>query len=132
MIRLDENTYEITMTQYDFGVPITLDAYKADGFNVGERVVFVFRTDKIASKMFDIDEEEYKINLVFDEAEVNRLFDRNIETHRNIRYSIKRYKWDEEQQKYQFLESLENDNGESVFNLKVTGTVRYNGEAEST
>lgn len=125
----NNDTYEITMSQYDFGVPIMLDAGAEEGFHDGETVVFCFQNDRLDDKpcAIHLDEEgKCKITLVFDKEEMDGLFDDQIPTFRNIKYSVKRYKGTE------FLESLENSNNESIFNLKVKGTVKYDGEISST
>jgi len=130
----DENTYQISVSQYDFGVPIVFDAGAAEGFHTGEQIVFVFATDKIDDKIFDVvldEEEKYQFSMAFTEAEANALFDFAVKCDMTIKYSIKRNKWNAEQEKYEFLESLENEQGESMYKLIVKRTVRYNGENQS-
>lgn len=114
-MNINEATYEITTSQYDYGVPIVFDAGKDEGFQINDKIAFVFDTDAISDKTYTVNAEDFSFNLEFSKAEADALFSTDVKNDRQIRYSAKRYKDD------QFLETLV----DSV--LIVKGTVKFNG-----
>lgn len=118
---INEATMEIEVSQYDYGVPIVFEAGKEQGFQVGERIIFKFDTDEIEDRTYEVKADDFTFALLLTKAEADALYDRDIRGFISIRYSIKRTR------NGQFLDSLENEAGETIFKLKVKETVRYNG-----
>ena len=96
----NEQTQELVSYQYDYGVPVIFDAGEDEGFSVGEKVIFVFDTDKIENKEFTVNAAEYSFPLKLEKAEADALFTKEI-GERPIHYSAKRYNASN-----QFLETL--------------------------
>ena len=93
-------TYEITMSQYDFGIPIIFEAGAEQGFSINDEIVFLFDTPKLANKTYQVDKEDYSLPFYFTKAEANIIFDRSVKGFRHIKYSVKRYA------KGQYLETI--------------------------
>ena len=115
-MQINEQTYEITTSQYDYGVPIVFEAGEEQGFQIGDKIIFVFDSDVIADKPFTVDESDYTLSLSLEKEEADALFAYNIVGYDWIRYSAKRYR------DGQFLETLVDSR------LKITGTVKWGGE----
>lgn len=122
----NQNTYQITISQYDWGVPVVFEAGTLQGFQISDEIVFCFDIDSLNDKPYVVDNEKYSFEFKFEEEEANALYDHDIRGYTKIRYSIKR------KRNGVFLESLENEKGDSVFDLIVKGTVRENGKVDST
>lgn len=120
---IDERTYEMTTNQYDFGIPIIFEADVEKDFSIGDTIIFAFDCEEIANKTFTITQDKvadnkftFEVSLTQEEAD--SLYSKPIIGYTTIHYSIKRYREDI------YLESLENENGESLLKMKVKGTVR--------
>lgn len=115
-MQINEKTYEITTSQYDYGVPIVFEAGKEQGFSIGDKIVFVFNTDKIEDKEFNVNTDDYTFNLSLTKEEADNLYKHKIGSFITIRYSVKRYSEGE------FLETLVDSK------LIIQGTVKWNGD----
>jgi hypothetical protein len=115
-MQINEKTYEITTSQYDYGVPIVFEAGKEQGFSIGDKIVFVFNTDKIEDKEFNVNTDDYTFNLFLTKEEADNLYKQKIGSFITIRYSVKRYSEGE------FLETLVDSK------LIIQGTVKWNGD----
>lgn len=115
-MQINEKTYEITTSQYDYGVPIVFEAGKEQGFFIGDKIVFVFNTDKIEDKEFNVNTDDYTFNLSLTKEEADNLYKQKIGSFITIRYSVKRYSEGE------FLETLVDSK------LIIQGTVKWNGD----
>lgn len=116
-MRLNESTYEIITNQYDYGVPVIFEV--DEGISIGDTLVLVFDTDVIPDKVVPIPSEGHSFPFALTKEQAEALFDHPIHGDRHIAYSIKRYRGEE------FLESLENKYDETVFNLTVKSTLKY-------
>lgn len=129
-MRINEDTYEITVSQGDYGIPIVFEADEESGFQIEDEIRMAFDTNALDESqfIFPVTEIPFRFNFVFTKEQAENLWKKEIskEGFINIPYSIKRYR------NNQFLESLENENGETVFKIKVRGTVKLDGETEST
>ena len=123
-MKINEKTYEITMSQFDYGIPIGFEADTEQYFAVGDTIVFCFKTEKIADKEFPIEQNgiengKFRFNLAFTKEEANALFQKPLPKYAVIPFSIKRFNGEE------YLETLENTNGEVVFKLVIMGTIKH-------
>lgn len=125
-MRFNKSSYEMTATQYDWGIPITFEVSSDQGFHIGDKIIFVFNTDHIATRVFTVDKELFSFDFALSKPEADSLFDCQIEKPRSINYSIKRLR-DED-----FLESLENVRGNTIFKLVIKETIRYENQTQST
>lgn len=121
---INERTFEITTSQYDYGVPVIFEAGTQQGFQINDTVIFTFDTDKIEDKIFTVDSEDYTFGMSLTKEEADSLQLSKLSSSTLIKYSIKRYREE------QFLETLV----DSV--LKIKATVKWeegedNGEASS-
>lgn len=124
----DNCTYEITMAQGDYGIPMDFSAGKEEGFQNGDKIIFIFDTDKLNPEdfTFEVDKTDFHFQLKFTKEQSDSMFDRDIETSKKIPYSIERRNSANE-----YLETLKNELGETIYYLKVFGAVRSNGENQS-
>ena len=115
-MKIDERTYKITTSQYDWGVPIVFEAGEEQGFSIGNKIIFVFDTDMIEDKEFEVSREDYSFNLTLEKEEAENLYKIKLKSPRTIHYSVKRYS------EGNFLETLV----DSL--LIVEGTLKWDGE----
>lgn len=115
-MQINETNYEITTSQYDYGVPIVFEAGEEQGFSIGDKIVFVFNTDKIGDKIFTVNASDYTFPLTITKQEADELYKSKIGSYLTIRYSVKRYI------ESRFLETLIDSR------LIVQGTVKWNGD----
>ena len=96
----DDYNNEISTYYGDYGVPIVFEAGKDEGFNIGDKVIFVFNTGAISDREYTVNADDYTFSLSLTKAEADTLFNQ----HRgNISYSAKRYS-----ESGEFLETLIN------------------------
>ena len=123
-MRINESTFDITVSQYDYGIPLTFETEK-DDFMVGDQIVFAFDTDAIPDKAFTVtDSEGFTFDVKLEEEEALAIMPEQICGHIDIAYSIKQYR------NGVFLDSLENELENALFNMRVERTVEIGGEAQ--
>ena len=99
-MQIDDKTYEITTSQYDYGVPVVFEAGTQQGFQINDKIAFVFQTDIIADKEFTVNTEDYSFSLALTKMEAESLLNHAVKNAVSVRYSDKRYV------NNQFLETL--------------------------
>lgn len=112
---INENTYEITTSHWDYGVPIIFEAGAEQGFSIGDKIVFVFDNQYINDKIFEVNNNDYTFELTLKKEEADNLYMNKLTSSTIIKYSAKRYR------ENQFLETLVDST------LKIEGTVRWKG-----
>ena len=88
---INESTFEITTSQYDYGVPVVFEAGTEQGFQLGDKIVFCFDTDAIGDKTFTVSRSDYAFELALAKEEADALFAKSLIYRVPIRYSAKRY-----------------------------------------
>ena len=115
-MKINPETFDIEVSSKDYGLPIIFELDK--GFQVGDKIIFCFEkylNDDDFS--FTVDQDLNDISFVITKTQAELI--KNVP---KIKYSIKHYR------NNVFLDSLENDFGESMFNLIIKGAVPYHGE----
>lgn len=115
-MKFNDRTLEISVSQYDYGVPIIFEAGKEQGFSIGDKIIFIFDSDKIEDKIFEVDAANYYFGLAFNKEEADTLFSNPIKSDKRVKYSAKRYKENE------FLETLIDSK------LIIKETLKWDGE----
>lgn len=113
---INEFNYEITTSQYDYGVPVVFEAGTEQGFSIGNEIIFVFEHNAISDKSFVVSAEDFSFNLSLTKEEADAIQFNKIRPYTTIRYSAKRYS------EGQFLETLV----DSV--LIVRDTLKWDGD----
>ena len=113
---INEFTYEITTSHYDYGVPIVFEAGTEQGFSIGNEIIFIFDNEAISDKSFVVDKEKFTFNLALTKEEADSIQANMIRPYTTIKYSAKRY------QSGQFLETLV----DSI--LTVRDTLKWDGD----
>ena len=115
-MQINEKNYEITTSQYDYGVPVVFEAGEAQGFQIGDKIVFVFQNDVIEDRIYTVSTSDYSFNFALEKAEADNLLATAVKNPVSVRYSVKRYVDD------QFLETLVDSK------LIVKNTLKWDGE----
>lgn len=115
-MKINEFTYEITTSHYDYGVPVVFEAGTEQGFSIGNEIVFVFDNDAIEDRIFTVDGEKFTFNLALTKEEADSIQANMIRPYTTIKYSAKRY------QSGQFLETLVDST------LIVRDTLKWDGD----
>lgn len=110
-MKINENNYEITTTQYDYGVPIMFEAGKDEGFNIGDTIIFTFSSPAISTKYYQVNSDDFSFGLALTKEEADSVF-----PNKHIYYSAKRYS------EGNFLETLVDSR------MTFTPTVKWKGE----
>ena len=89
---INEKTFEITTSQWDYNIPVHFQAHCNDeqGFRIGDKIIFLFNSDKIDNREYVVDNEEYEFNFALTENEANTVFSKRLITRDSISYSIKK------------------------------------------
>ena len=118
-MRIDENNFNITVGQWDWGVPIIFNLVPDAGLSIiGETAVLTF-DNVIETRTEEINSDDFDFPFALTKSEADALFPDAVVNPRKIPYSLKRYKDD------QYLDTLFNAN------LIVTRTVKWDGESNS-
>ena len=90
-MKIDEHTFNIETYQYDWGVPIPFTAKTSKGFAIGDEIKFVFGTDKIATRSYTVNSDEFDFEFKLTEQEADDIYNGEITNKISFPYSIKRY-----------------------------------------
>ena len=90
-MQIEEYTFNIETYQNDWGVPIIFEAKTSKGFAIGDEIIIVFGTDKIATRSETVNSDNFTFEFKLTEAEANAVYDGSITNRISFPYSIKRY-----------------------------------------
>lgn len=113
---INENTYEISVNQYDYGIPIHFSC--EDGFENGDKIIFAFSNENLNDKEYTVNSSDFSFDFVLTKQEADGLFNSELRFDTYFDYSIKHKRGTA------FLDSLKNDVGKSVFRFVIQRTVK--------
>ena len=88
---INESTFEITTSQYDYGVPVFFRARTDNGWQLGDEIVLCF-DNVIDDKRFTVDKADYIAEFALTEQEAEALFSKALIYKVSLPYSAKRYR----------------------------------------
>lgn len=116
-MKINESNFDITVCQYDWGVPIIFNLVPDTGLSIiGETAVLTFG-GVIDDRVESIDSDNFDFPFSLTEEEADSLFTSGVVNPHKIPYSLKRYK------NGQYLDTLFDAN------LIITRTVKWDGES---
>lgn len=84
-------TGNLRMFQWDYGVPVNFLAGAEQGFQIGEKIIFVFETEAINDKEFTVNAEDFSLSLKLEKSESDALYAEAVNGYNKIAFSAKRY-----------------------------------------
>ena len=89
-----DKSFNLSVYQYDYGVPVVFTAKRDKGFLINDEIIFVFAANEIGERKYTVANDEYAFEFSLTKQEAENLYANHVGVSGDyaIPYSIKHYR----------------------------------------